>query len=97
MMRDLQQMSQMKRNQMQVKMEKPNKSLQRKKLHHLQCVVIAVRGTETLEDLLTDVLCRECMLSEVDLDGLLNSSIDLQKQLRPYMQGIQFKQKVMKL
>jgi hypothetical protein len=26
------------------------------------------------------------MLSEADLDGLLNSSIDLQKQLRPYMQ-----------
>lgn len=44
-------------------------------LHHLQCVVIAVRGTETPEDLLTDVLCRECMLSEADLDGLLNSSI----------------------
>lgn len=42
-------------------------------LHHLQCVVISVRGTETPEDLLTDVLCRECMLSEADLDGLLNS------------------------
>lgn len=44
-------------------------------VHHLQCVVIAVRGTETPEDLMTDVLCRECMLSEADLDGLLNSNI----------------------
>lgn len=44
-------------------------------VHHLQCVVIAVRGTETPEDLLTDVLCRECVLSEADLDGLLNSNI----------------------
>jgi hypothetical protein len=62
----------MKRNQMQVKMEKPNKSLQRKKLHHLKCVVIVVRGTETPEDLLTDVLCRDCIVSESDLAGLLN-------------------------
>lgn len=44
-------------------------------LHHLRCVVISVRGTETPEDLLTDVLCRECALSEADLDGLLNSDI----------------------
>ncbi|KAH9325411.1 hypothetical protein KI387_005589, partial [Taxus chinensis] len=40
-------------------------------VHHLQCIVIAVRGTETPEDLLTDGLCRECMLSEADLYGLL--------------------------
>ncbi|GLJ40845.1 hypothetical protein SUGI_0844840 [Cryptomeria japonica] len=44
-------------------------------VHHLQCVVIAVRGTETPEDLLTDGLCRECMLSEKDLHGLLNSNV----------------------
>ncbi|XP_057959730.1 uncharacterized protein LOC131152103 [Malania oleifera] len=43
-------------------------------LHHLRSVVIAVRGTETPEDLITDSLCRECILSEEDLDGLINSS-----------------------
>uniref|UniRef100_A0A0D6QZ81 Uncharacterized protein n=1 Tax=Araucaria cunninghamii TaxID=56994 RepID=A0A0D6QZ81_ARACU len=43
-------------------------------LHHLQCVIIAVRGTESPEDLLTDGLCRECNLSEADLHGLLNSN-----------------------
>lgn len=43
-------------------------------LHHLRCVVIAVRGTETPEDLITDGLCKECTLSEEDLDGLINSS-----------------------
>eukprot|EP01018_Ginkgo_biloba_P033959 Gb_37749 [translate_table: standard] len=42
--------------------------------HHLRCIIIAVRGTETPEDLLTDGLCRECMLSEADLNGLLNSN-----------------------
>ncbi|XP_077251936.1 uncharacterized protein LOC143891187 [Tasmannia lanceolata] len=42
-------------------------------LHHLRSVVIAVRGTETPEDLLTDLLYRECSLSEEDLDGLINS------------------------
>nr|GMC79597.1 probable protein phosphatase 2C 51 [Ipomoea batatas] len=36
-------------------------------LHHLKTVVIAVRGTETPEDLKTDGLCRECSLSEGDL------------------------------
>ncbi|XP_038884280.1 diacylglycerol lipase-beta isoform X3 [Benincasa hispida] len=41
-------------------------------LHDVKCVVIAVRGTETPEDLITDGLCRECALSEEDLDGLIN-------------------------
>ncbi|GFY92857.1 lipase class 3 family protein [Actinidia rufa] len=40
-------------------------------LHHLKSVVIAVRGTETPEDLITDGLCRECTLSMEDLDGLI--------------------------
>ncbi len=40
-------------------------------LHHLRSVVVAVRGTETPEDLLTDGLGRECELSESDLLGLL--------------------------
>lgn len=35
--------------------------------------MIAVRGTETPEDLITDGLCRECALSEEDLDGLMKS------------------------
>ncbi|XP_019172522.1 PREDICTED: sn1-specific diacylglycerol lipase beta isoform X2 [Ipomoea nil] len=43
-------------------------------LHHLKTVVIAVRGTETPEDLITDGLCRECSLSEGDLDGLVNDN-----------------------
>nr|XP_004298040.2 PREDICTED: uncharacterized protein LOC101307112 isoform X3 [Fragaria vesca subsp. vesca] len=43
-------------------------------LNHLRSVVIAVRGTETPEDLITDSLCRECRLSAEDLDGLINSS-----------------------
>eukprot|EP00268_Persea_americana_P049393 TRINITY_DN5298_c0_g1_i10.p1 TRINITY_DN5298_c0_g1~~TRINITY_DN5298_c0_g1_i10.p1 ORF type:complete len:558 (-),score=72.12 TRINITY_DN5298_c0_g1_i10:365-2038(-) len=42
-------------------------------VHHLRSVVIAVRGTETPEDLITDGLCRECSLTMEDLDGLLNS------------------------
>ncbi|CAM9003168.1 unnamed protein product [Rhodiola kirilowii] len=42
-------------------------------LHHLNTIVIAVRGTETPEDLLTDGLCRECTLSEEDLDGIINN------------------------
>ncbi|KAK9141358.1 hypothetical protein Scep_011039 [Stephania cephalantha] len=42
-------------------------------LHHLKSVVIAVRGTETPEDLITDGLCRECTLSSEDLDGLISS------------------------
>ncbi|XP_043724432.1 uncharacterized protein LOC122671340 isoform X2 [Telopea speciosissima] len=41
-------------------------------VHHMRSVVIAVRGTETPEDLLTDGLCRECTLSAEDLDGLIN-------------------------
>ena len=40
-------------------------------LHHLRSVVIAVRGTETPEDLIIDGLGRECPLSVVDLDGLI--------------------------
>ncbi|KAG5231942.1 hypothetical protein OIU78_015081 [Salix suchowensis] len=43
-------------------------------LHHLRSVVISVRGTETPEDLITDGLGRECLLSREDLDGLINSS-----------------------
>lgn len=43
-------------------------------LHHLRLVVIAVRGTETPEDLITDGLCKECTLSADDLDGLMNNS-----------------------
>ncbi|KAK0607670.1 hypothetical protein LWI29_018442 [Acer saccharum] len=42
-------------------------------LHHLRSVVIAVRGTETPEDLITDGLGKECILSTEDLDGLINS------------------------
>ncbi|KAI0528926.1 hypothetical protein KFK09_001470 [Dendrobium nobile] len=41
-------------------------------IHHLRSVVIAVRGTETPEDLITDGLCGECILSEEDLNGLIN-------------------------
>ncbi|XP_068491448.1 uncharacterized protein [Phaseolus vulgaris] len=41
-------------------------------LHHLQTVVIAIRGTETPEDLITDGLCKECSLSVDDLAGLIN-------------------------
>ncbi|XP_056161408.1 uncharacterized protein LOC115688586 isoform X2 [Syzygium oleosum] len=41
-------------------------------LHHARTVVVAVRGTETPEDLITDGLCRECTLSEEDLDGLMS-------------------------
>jgi hypothetical protein len=40
-------------------------------LHDLKTVVIAVRGTETPEDLITDGLCRECSLTVDDLDGLI--------------------------
>ena len=39
-------------------------------LHYLRCVVIAVRGTETAEDLITDGLGRACSLTPEDLDGL---------------------------
>ncbi|CAO2820531.1 unnamed protein product [Amaranthus hypochondriacus] len=41
-------------------------------LHDTRSVVIAVRGTETPEDLLTDGLCRETCLTMEDLDGLIN-------------------------
>ena len=40
-------------------------------LRHLRFVVISVRGTETSEDLITDSLGRECLLSRDDLDGLI--------------------------
>lgn len=40
-------------------------------LRQLETVVVAVRGTETPEDLLTDGLGRECKLSDSDLLGLL--------------------------
>lgn len=40
-------------------------------LHDLKTVVIAIRGTETPEDVITDGLCRECSLTMDDLDGLI--------------------------
>ncbi|KAL2900756.1 Sn1-specific diacylglycerol lipase alpha [Bienertia sinuspersici] len=40
-------------------------------LHDIRSVVIAVRGTETPEDLITDGLCRETALTMEDLDGLI--------------------------
>ncbi|CAK8574434.1 unnamed protein product [Lathyrus sativus] len=43
-------------------------------LHHLQTVLITIRGTETPEDLITDGLCKECTLSADDLSGLINSN-----------------------
>jgi len=42
-------------------------------LHDLSTVVIAIRGTETPEDVITDGLCKECNLTVDDLDGLINS------------------------
>ncbi|XP_042456804.1 uncharacterized protein LOC122041243 isoform X3 [Zingiber officinale] len=42
-------------------------------LHDKRTIVVAVRGTETPEDLITDGLCRECDLTMEDLDGLINS------------------------
>ncbi|KAL5991060.1 hypothetical protein ACLOJK_011966 [Asimina triloba] len=52
-------------------------------LHHLRTVVIAVRGTETPEDLITDGLCRECPLLPEDVDGLIKKihQYDTWKQL----------------
>nr|GEW02744.1 Sn1-specific diacylglycerol lipase beta [Tanacetum cinerariifolium] len=38
-------------------------------LHHIKCVVLCVRGTKTLEDLMTDGLSRKCMLAKEDFDG----------------------------
>ncbi|GLU01082.1 hypothetical protein SLE2022_184080 [Rubroshorea leprosula] len=43
-------------------------------LHHIRSVVIAVRGTETPEDLITDGLGKESPLSFKDLDGIINSN-----------------------
>ncbi|XP_062109907.1 uncharacterized protein LOC133821780 isoform X2 [Humulus lupulus] len=45
-------------------------------LHHLRTLLIAVRGTETPEDLIIDGLCRECILSAKDLDGMINSHVN---------------------
>ncbi|XP_030493158.2 uncharacterized protein LOC115709247 isoform X2 [Cannabis sativa] len=45
-------------------------------LHHLRSVLIAVRGTETPEDLIIDGLCRECILSAKDLDGMINGHVN---------------------
>ncbi|GJU18581.1 Sn1-specific diacylglycerol lipase beta isoform X3 [Tanacetum coccineum] len=44
--------------------------------HHIKCVVICVRGTETPEDLLTDGLSRECMLATEDFDGLIQTRVN---------------------
>ncbi|XP_016460829.2 uncharacterized protein LOC107784247 isoform X2 [Nicotiana tabacum] len=43
-------------------------------LHNVKSVVIAVRGTETPEDLITDSLGRECCLTEGELDSLLHGN-----------------------
>ncbi|XP_052172832.1 uncharacterized protein LOC127788510 isoform X3 [Diospyros lotus] len=43
-------------------------------LHDKKSVVIAIRGTETPEDLITDGLGRECTLSVEDMNGLINSN-----------------------
>ncbi|KAL2613069.1 hypothetical protein R1flu_024761 [Riccia fluitans] len=43
-------------------------------LHHLRYVLVAVRGTETPEDLLTDGLGRESALLDSDLCGILKNS-----------------------
>ncbi|KAL1805273.1 hypothetical protein ACET3Z_028341 [Daucus carota] len=53
-------------------------------LHHLKCVVIAVRGTESPEDLITDALCRECNLTTEELDGLSKHHQDLGPSLSHY-------------
>ncbi|EFJ11321.1 hypothetical protein SELMODRAFT_126601, partial [Selaginella moellendorffii] len=42
-------------------------------LKELKLVVVAVRGTETPEDLLTDGLGRECILADTDFQGLFMS------------------------
>ncbi|RRT74135.1 hypothetical protein B296_00021954, partial [Ensete ventricosum] len=46
-------------------------------IHDLKSVVIAVRGTETPEDLITDGLCRNCTLSMDDLDGIIKNSCSI--------------------
>lgn len=55
-------------------------------VHRLQCVIVAVRGTETPEDLLTDGLGRECMLMESDLHGLLQSE-NISESLKQHLQS----------
>ncbi|XP_066313115.1 uncharacterized protein [Miscanthus floridulus] len=42
-------------------------------LHYLSTVVIAIHGTETPEDVITDGLCKECSLNIDDLDGLIKN------------------------
>lgn len=44
-------------------------------LRHLPCMIIAVKGTETPGNLVTDVLCREYALSKKDLDELISNSM----------------------
>ncbi|CAI5950584.1 unnamed protein product [Closterium sp. NIES-64] len=39
-------------------------------LHQLRLVVVAVRGTESLEDMIIDGLGRECPLSDADMGGI---------------------------
>jgi hypothetical protein len=39
-------------------------------VHDLRCVIVAVRGTESPEDLLTDGLGKESILDETDLGFL---------------------------
>lgn len=53
-------------------------------VHHLKSVVIAVRGTESPEDLITDALCRECNLTAEELDGLRRHHQDLGPSLSHY-------------
>lgn len=54
-------------------------------LHDLKTVVIAVRGTETPEDLITDGLCKECSLTIDDLDGLIKYCFSLFLSLPPFL------------
>ncbi|KAL1200329.1 hypothetical protein V5N11_034074 [Cardamine amara subsp. amara] len=53
-------------------------------LHYLRCVVIAVRGTETAEDLITDGLGRACSLTAEDLDGIKNHVHDMDPSRKHY-------------
>ncbi|CAN0881073.1 hypothetical protein LINGRAHAP2_LOCUS14012 [Linum grandiflorum] len=46
-------------------------------LNQSKRVVVAVRGTETPEDLIIEGLGKACPLSTTDLDGLLNRNLDL--------------------
>ncbi|CAI5460196.1 unnamed protein product [Closterium sp. Yama58-4] len=44
-------------------------------LHQLRLVVVAVRGTESLEDMIIDGLGRECPLSDADMGGIDRSEL----------------------